>query len=64
MFYPIRGHNILGTYHSYQKREVHVPNSAGCVKWKEVFTQATAACEAAYGIQDLKPELPRPEGWQ
>lgn len=31
---------------------------------EEVFTQATAAYEAGYGIRDLKPELPKPAGWQ
>lgn len=31
---------------------------------EEVFTQATAAYEAGYGIRDLKPELPKPAVWQ
>lgn len=31
---------------------------------EEVFTQAIAAYEAAYGIRHLKPEVPKTEGWQ
>lgn len=63
VFYSIRGHNIWWLI-TVTKEKNYMSQIQQDVWSEEVFIQTTAAYDGGYGIQDLKAELPKPEGWQ